>query len=249
MLAQRQEKAKEILDDIAKENKANLQYDSIKEIEKTKKVSFSKLWHKKFLRITMMLWITWFFLTLANYGVLIWLPTYFYQTLPYFTIHKIYTFVVLSAMGQIPGYLVAVLLIEKIGRKRVTGIFILLSALFAYFFAISDDPTYLLLSAALLNFSLAATWSGMYAYTPELYPTETRATGIGWASGIGRIGAFIGPTMGALLMDISIYHTLTVFAMCFAIAGITVLVLGKETRGKDLEDAVDQKNPTSSDSV
>jgi hypothetical protein len=46
--------------------------------------------------------------------------------------------------------------------------------------------------------------------------------------------------IGAILMDISIYHTLTVFAICFAIAGITVLVLGKETKGKDLEDAVEQ---------
>jgi putative MFS transporter len=241
MLAKRKDEAKEIINKIADENHVVLHYDSIKEVEKTPKVTLSKLWHRKFVRITIMLWITWFFLTLANYGVLIWLPTYFYRTL-FFSIDRIYTFVVISALGQIPGYLLAVFLIERLGRKKVTGIFILLSALFAYLFAISVDPTYLVLSAALLNFSLAATWSGMYAYTPELYPTETRATGIGWASGIGRIGAFIGPMMGALLIPISIYLTLTVFAVCFAVAGISVLVLGLETKGKDLTEVVDEKS-------
>ncbi len=239
ILAKKEDKAKEIICKIADENKVELDFDYITPVRKTSRVSLSKLWHRKFVRITIMLWITWFFLTMANYGVLIWLPTYFYRTLQ-FSIDRIYSFIILSALGQIPGYLLAVVLIDRIGRKKVTGIFILLSALFAYFFAISEDTTYLILSAALLNFSLAACWSGMYAYTPELYPTEARATGIGWASGIGRMGAFIGPMLGALLMPISIYLTLTIFAVCFGIAGISVLVLGVETRGKELADVVEQ---------
>jgi putative MFS transporter len=240
MLVKREKKAKEIINRIAVENKVDLDYDTIEPVKKTPKVSLSKLWHKKFIRITVMLWITWFFLTMANYGVLIWIPTYFYEKLQ-FSIDTIYSFVIISATGQIPGYILAVFLIDRIGRKKVTGIFILLSALFAYFFAISEATNYLILSAGLLNFSLAATWSGMYAYTPELYPTEARATGIGWASGVGRIGAFIGPMMGALLMPISIYLALSVFAVFFGIAGITVLVMGIETKGKDLKEVVEQK--------
>jgi putative MFS transporter len=238
-LGKRQDQAQQVVRKIADENGVDLHFDSIQTVEKTPKLSLSKLWHKRYIRVTIMLWITWFFLTMANYGVLIWLPTYFYRTLS-FSIARIYSFVVISALGQIPGYLLAVLLIERLGRKKVTGIFILLSALFTYFFAISEDTALLILSAGLLNFSLAACWSGMYAYTPELYPTEARATGIGWASGIGRIGAFIGPMVGALLMPVSIYLTLSVFAVCFGIAGITVLVLGIKTKGKELQEVVDQ---------
>ncbi|HEY1502784.1 MAG TPA: MFS transporter, partial [Stellaceae bacterium] len=32
------------------------------------------------------------------------------------------------------------------------------------------------------------------------YPTAIRATGIGWALGIGRIGAVIGPAVGGILV-------------------------------------------------
>jgi AAHS family 4-hydroxybenzoate transporter-like MFS transporter len=32
------------------------------------------------------------------------------------------------------------------------------------------------------------------------YPTAIRATGIGWALGVGRIGAVIGPAVGGILV-------------------------------------------------
>jgi putative MFS transporter len=234
------DKACDIVKGIARENEVNLQFDSIKSIERTSKITVSRLWHRDFARTTTMLWIAWFFLTLSNYGVLIWLPTYFYRTMS-FSIGLIYTFVILSSLGQVPGYLVAIFSIERLGRKMVTGIFIILSAVFAFFFAISTSTEQLVISATLVNFSLAASWSGMYAYTPELYPTEARSTGMGWASGMGRIGATIGPMLGALLMPISITVTLTAFAACFSISGISVLILGYETKGRELQDIVDDK--------
>jgi MFS family permease len=39
------------------------------------------------------------------------------------------------------------------------------------------------------------TYGGIYAYTPEIFPTEVRATGVGTASSIGRIGAIVSPIL------------------------------------------------------
>ena len=40
----------------------------------------------------------------------------------------------------------------------------------------------------------------LYTFVAQFYPTALRSTGMGWASGIGRIGAIIGPVLtGALL--------------------------------------------------
>jgi MFS family permease len=42
---------------------------------------------------------------------------------------------------------------------------------------------------------------GLYAVTPLLYPAAIRTTGMGWAIGIGRIGAILAPVTAGLLVD------------------------------------------------
>jgi MFS family permease len=40
----------------------------------------------------------------------------------------------------------------------------------------------------------------IYAFVGQVYPAWSRATGLGWAAGVGRIGAIVGPiVIGALL--------------------------------------------------
>ena len=38
------------------------------------------------------------------------------------------------------------------------------------------------------------------AYTATFYPAHMRATGLGWALGIGRLGAIAGPIYGAFIL-------------------------------------------------
>jgi MFS family permease len=42
---------------------------------------------------------------------------------------------------------------------------------------------------------------GLYAAAPLLYPAEIRATGMGWAIGIGRLGAILAPLIAGVLVD------------------------------------------------
>lgn len=42
---------------------------------------------------------------------------------------------------------------------------------------------------------------GLYALTPPLYPAAVRTTGMGWAIGIGRIGAILAPVVAGVLVD------------------------------------------------
>ena len=40
----------------------------------------------------------------------------------------------------------------------------------------------------------------IYAFVGQVYPARSRATGLGWTAGVGRIGAIVGPiVIGALL--------------------------------------------------
>ncbi|HAY44739.1 MAG TPA: hypothetical protein DCY55_00435 [Gammaproteobacteria bacterium] len=65
-------------------------------------------------------------------------------------------------------------------------------------------------------------FTGLYAAAAKAYPTEIRATGIGWCAGLGRTGAVIGPASAGYLIvagfDMSaIFYT---FAVPMAIGGL-----------------------------
>ncbi len=40
----------------------------------------------------------------------------------------------------------------------------------------------------------------LYAYVSKHYPTSGRGTALGWAAGIGRVGAICGPLVGGFLL-------------------------------------------------
>jgi putative MFS transporter len=79
-------------------------------------------------------------------------------------------------------------------------------------------------------------WSVLYAYTPELYPTRSRATGAGFASSIGRVGSLTGPYIVGVLLPITGQAGIfTLGAASFIVAALVVFALGAETKGQSLE--------------
>jgi MFS transporter, AAHS family, 4-hydroxybenzoate transporter len=55
-------------------------------------------------------------------------------------------------------------------------------------------------TAFLIGVLLQGGYNGVWPLAAESYPSQVRATGIGWAIGIGRSGAIVGPYMGGQLM-------------------------------------------------
>ena len=86
-------------------------------------------------------------------------------------------------------------------------------------------------------FSLGA-WGSLYAWTPELYPTEIRTTGMGWASGMARVAGVISPTLGGILFALALLNALSLWAAAFAVGGLAVFLLGVETKKQALSDTV-----------
>jgi putative MFS transporter len=86
-----------------------------------------------------------------------------------------------------------------------------------------------------LLFNVAFFGNGMVSntYTPELFQTSMRATGVGYATGIGRIGAIIGPIIiGFLLQGYGVQSVFIFGAAMYLIGGLAVVFLGTETKGK-----------------
>jgi len=74
-------------------------------------------------------------------------------------------------------------------------------------------------------------------YAGELYPTEMRATAVGWVFGIGRIGSFLAPTIVGFMLAYGLgAYVLHTFALTFLIAALALIAIGIETKGRTLED-------------
>src|SRR5213079_1260919 len=60
------------------------------------------------------------------------------------------------------------------------------------------------------------------AYVTAYYPAQMRSTGLGVASGIGRLGGMIGPILGGFLLTLSLQNFMNF--MVFAITGIVAAI-------------------------
>ena len=138
-------------------------------------------------------------------------------------------------------FICAAWLVERWGRKSTCMLMLLGSAAAAYFYgqsAATQAPVSQLIGAGLcMQFFMFGMWSVLYAYTPELYPTRSRATGAGFASSIGRIGSLIGPYVVGLVLPVAgQVGVFSLGAACFVAAALVVLLLGVETKGRSLEE-------------
>ena len=113
----------------------------------------------------------------------------------------------------------------------------LAAGIMAMIFASADTPAELIVIGFIMFFFVQVAGNAMHIFTSEVFPTNARASGFGWASGVGRLAtAFIMPT---ILWVQSGYGLTTVF-VCLAtllfVAAIAVTQLGPEARQKSLDE-------------
>ena len=207
-------------------------------LKKTERISafqsFAKLWSKEYRRQTAMLWIVWFCVVFSYYGMFLWLPSV--MGMKGFSLVKSFEYVLIMTLAQLPGYFTAAWFIEKFGRKFVLVVYLLGTAVSAYFFGTADSTAQLLTAGILLSFFNLGAWGGLYAYSPEQYPTIIRGTGTGMAASFGRIGGVLGPLLvGSLVTNnVPISTIFTIFCIAVLVGALSVLFLGKETKRKEL---------------
>lgn len=82
----------------------------------------------------------------------------------------------------------------------------------------------------------AGTFSCLYVYTPELYPTSVRSTGLALCNGFSRLGGFLAPFATVYLVEDGRPHAAEALlgTLCAA-AMLCAFLLRVETRGRDLQ--------------
>ncbi len=191
------------------------------------------VWSRKYARPTAMLWIVWFCVVFSYYGMFLWLPSV--MVMKGFSMIKSFEYVLIMTLAQLPGYFSAAWLIEKAGRKMVLTVYLLGTAVSAYFFGSAESLALLLVSGMFLSFFNLGAWGALYAYTPEQYPTSIRGTGAGMAAGFGRIGGILGPLLVGYLVARGTEISMIFFIFCIAVVAAVAAIIFLETETKQKE--------------
>jgi AAHS family 4-hydroxybenzoate transporter-like MFS transporter len=179
---------------------------------------------------TILLWTTLFLSLLIVYLLVNWIPTIAQQT------GRGADAAAISAamlnFGGIVGSVCLGRLIDRFGSFKIVCAAYIGGAACVLALGVGTNLTssiYWL--AAVAGFLCIGAQLSVVAIAAEFYPLELRATGVGWAMGIGRLGAITGPLIGGLLLGSSDYKLLfVVLASASLVAGLTVLGLTSSFR-------------------
>jgi MFS family permease len=138
--------------------------------------------------------------------------------------------------GSIPGYVGFGFLADAFGRKPMTLLFFAMSLLLTpVFFLWTHDLNMLLVVAAFLGFFASGQFTWMSAWLPELYPTQLRATAVGFIFNAPRVLAAIGVLIaGTLIVYFGGYGNAAMIVATIYVLGLVVGPFLPETRGKSL---------------
>jgi AAHS family 4-hydroxybenzoate transporter-like MFS transporter len=194
--------------------------------------------------VTLLLWVVFFMSLLDLYFLSNWLPT------------------VLNDLGASVSSAAAIGSMLQVGG--VVGTFALGSVIdrfsfralaLVYFIAVfavgaigqlGHSIIFVTLAIFAAGFCIVGGQIAANALAAGFYPTSVRATGVGWALGIGRVGSIVGPLIGGALLTAK-WSTASVFAaaasaaLCAALAAFSISRLaGMGGSGKE---AVEQQPP------
>jgi hypothetical protein len=127
--------------------------------------------------------------------------------------------------------------LDKFGRKITAICTFILAGVMAIVFSSAETGTELIVIGFIMIFFVQVAGNSMQIFTSEVFPTNARASGFGWASGVGRLMTAV--IMPSILLVQRAWGLTTVF-VCLAtllfIAAISVTQLGPEAKQKGLDE-------------
>jgi len=197
------------------------------------KTTLFTLFSSKLRRRSLALCVAWALISIAYYGVFVYLPVKL--SAEGFGFMRGQEFLILLAVVQLPGFALSAYGVERWGRKPTLIGFLLLSALGCMLYSLGSATALVVGSTLLMSFALLGTWGALYAFTPEVYPTDLRASGMGLAGAIARFGGLFAPTIIAPVMAAHFTLALAMLAAFLVIGAIAIGCVDVESRNRALE--------------
>lgn len=197
--------------------------------------SFADLFNSQNLLRTLFIWVSYFFTLMVVYIMLSWLPSLF-QELGFSRKEGAtaqFYFMVTATIGTI----ILGMLTDRWKKSYV--IILMYGGILAGLIALNaaGSLTQMYLASALVGAFVIGCQGVLYAFGGIVYPTEVRATGVGVASAVGRVGAMLGPAIAGSLLTAGFGATGVISAAipCIIISAVFMLILVKRMQTQDAQ--------------
>lgn len=178
---------------------------------------------------TLLIWLAFFMVMFGFYFVMSWTPKLLVTA--GLSNQQGITGGVLLNVGGIVGTSLIGLLAAKFCISRVLMLYLLVNALLMCAFVSLLANLGVAFAAALaIGVFVNGCVAGLYALTPSLYSVTQRVTGLGWAIGVGRIGAIVSPLVAGRLIDASWKpdQLFSLYGIAFVVAAAAIFMLQRK---------------------
>ncbi|WAP56532.1 MFS transporter [Streptomyces sp. S465] len=193
------------------------------------KASPRLLLKKKYLGPTVLLAVVWVTQTIGFFGYSSWAPTLLAKE--GFSVEKSVFYVALTTVGAPLGSLLAALVTDRFERKWCLVAFGTVIALCGLLYGLTFNPILIVVFGFLVNFFERGYTALGYAYSPELFDTQSRSLGTGVSYGLGRLSNAAGPLIIAGLYHRTGYQSVFLFiAATWILGAVALAIFGPRTR-------------------
>jgi AAHS family 4-hydroxybenzoate transporter-like MFS transporter len=163
-----------------------------------------ELFRNGYARPTLLIWATFFVSLILLYFMISWLPSLLLESGLALKQANLVTsmFLFAGTLGAIGMAWFADRLKSKV--RLLSGV-LAAAALCTILLGLNhDNPRYLVACVFAAGFCIIGGQLTLNAFASNFYPAHVRATGTGWALGVGRFGSILGPLFGSLLLAMHI---------------------------------------------
>lgn len=173
---------------------------------------------------TLCLWVAFFCCLLMVYALSSWLPKMMASA--GYSLGSSLSFLLVLNAGGMVGAVFGGWLGDRLSLSKVLVVFFIIAAVTVTLLGFKSAPLLLYLLIFVAGGTTVGTQILLYAVTAQSYGQSIRSTGLGWASGIGRNGAILGPLLGGALMGMNLPLQLNfmAFAVPGAVAALAMLL-------------------------
>lgn len=187
----------------------------------------SHLLGKRLRHDTLLLWSAIFFGYMVLYSIVSWIPKLAIEA-GLNPRDGIYAGAVYN-LGAFAGTVALARLSDSGRLNLLISVFLLTAAgLLTVFGGVSMPMGLVLLTAFAIGVTLQGGFNGIYPLATCVYPVKVRSSGLGWAMGLGRSGAVLGPMLAGIML--SLHTPLIILFLTLAAALVIAAVSAASVR-------------------
>jgi len=194
---------------------------------------------------TFMFWIAFFMCLLMVYALGSWLPKLMIQA--GYSLGASMIFLFALNIGGMIGAIGGGALADRFHIKKVVTIMFICGAAALILLGFNSPQIVLYTLIAVAGAATIGSQILLYTFVAQYYPSTVRSTGMGWASGIGRIGAIVGPVLTGALLTMNLPHQMNFFAIAIpgVIAALAIFMVNLKASvdAKALAEPAVESNP------